>query len=65
MRASVIDGFSYNYRIAVVEQAVFDRGEVTHKVNLFDMNSKYADVIDVDAALAYLRGLGGKTGGAA
>jgi len=65
VRASVIDGFSYNYRIAVVEQAVFDRGEVTHKVNLFDMNSKYADVFDVDAALAYLRGLGGKTGGAA
>lgn len=58
VRASVIDGFSYNYRIAVVEQAVFDRGEVTHKVNLFDMNSKYADVIDVGAALAYLRGCG-------
>jgi maleamate amidohydrolase len=58
VRASVIDGFSYNYRIAVVQQAVFDRGEVTHKVNLFDMHSKYADVIDVDAVLGYLRGLG-------
>ncbi len=65
VRASVIDGFSYNYRIAVVEQAVFDRGEVTHKINLFDMNSKYADVIDVDAALAYLRGCGGRRRGAA
>lgn len=54
VRASVIDGFSYNYRLSVVEEGVFDRGEVSHKINLFDMNSKYADVIGVEAALAYL-----------
>ena len=60
VRASVIDGFSYNYRIAVAEEAVFDRGEVTHKINLFDMNSKYADVIGVEAALAYLGSRGAR-----
>ena len=54
VRASVIDGFSYNYRIAVVEEGVFDRGEVAHAINLFDMNAKYADVITTEAALAYL-----------
>ncbi|MSQ72392.1 MAG: isochorismatase family protein [Betaproteobacteria bacterium] len=55
VRASVIDAFSYNYKVAVVEEGVFDRGEVTHAINLFDMNSKYADVIGIEAALTYLK----------
>ena len=46
--------FSYNYRIAVVEEGVFDRGEVAHAINLFDMNAKYADVITTEAAVSYL-----------
>ena len=54
VRASVIDGFSYNYRLSVVEEGVFDRGEVTHKLNLFDMNSKYADVVSASAMISYM-----------
>ena len=45
VRATVIDAFSYNYQVVVVADGVFDRGEVSHKVNLFDMNAKYADVL--------------------
>ena len=57
IRASVLDAFSNNFKSIVVEEAVFDRGEVSHKINCFDMNSKYADVIPVEDAKAYLKGL--------
>ncbi len=57
VRASVIDAFSYNFKVSVVEECVFDRGQASHKINLFDMNAKYADVIPLVEALDYVRGL--------
>ncbi|MFQ5902249.1 MAG: isochorismatase family protein, partial [Candidatus Binatia bacterium] len=57
VRASVIDAFSYNLRVSVVEECVFDRGQASHKINLFDMNAKYADVIPLSEALEYIRSL--------
>ena len=55
VRATVIDAFSYNFRTLVVEEGVFDRGDLPHKANLFDMQAKYADVISLDEAKQYLR----------
>ena len=57
VRASVIDAFSFNYRVCVVEECVFDRGQASHKINLFDMNAKYADVVSLREAQEYIRGL--------
>ncbi len=57
VRASVIDAFSYNYKVAVIEECTFHRGQASHKVNLFDMNAKYADVISLAEAEAYLAGV--------
>ena len=54
MRATVIEGFSYNYRIAVVEEGCYDRSQASHAINLCDMNAKYADVVAVDDAIAYV-----------
>ena len=54
VRASVLDAFSYNYKVAVIEECTFDRGQASHKINLFDMNAKYADVISLAEAEAYL-----------
>jgi maleamate amidohydrolase len=54
VRASAIDAFSYNFRVCVVEECVFDRGQASHKINLFDMNAKYADVISVTEAVEYI-----------
>lgn len=54
VRATVVDAFSYNFRVAVVEEACFDRGQASHALNLFDMNAKYADVVCASEALAYL-----------
>ena len=55
MRATVVDGFNAGYRVAVAEECVFDRNWLSHKVNLLDMNCKYADVISLDEALEYIR----------
>jgi nicotinamidase-related amidase len=54
IRATVVDAFSYNYPVIVAEDAVFDRGELSHAVNLFDMDQKYANVMPGDAVLRYL-----------
>ena len=59
VRASVIDAFSYNFKVSVVEECVFDRGQASHKINLFDMNAKYADIIPLKEALEYIKGLPG------
>jgi nicotinamidase-related amidase len=45
VRAAVIDAFGYGYRVIVVEDGVYDRGQASHAINLFDMNAKYADVL--------------------
>ncbi|HEV8229934.1 MAG TPA: isochorismatase family protein [Candidatus Limnocylindria bacterium] len=57
VRASVIDAFSYGYKVAVVEECLFDRGEASHAMNLFDMQQKYADVVSINDAVAQLRSL--------
>ncbi|MGH7835134.1 MAG: isochorismatase family protein [Candidatus Binatia bacterium] len=57
VRASVIDAFSYNMKISVVEECCFDRGQASHKINLFDMAMKYADVISLRETIEYIRGL--------
>ncbi len=44
VRGSVVDGFAYNFRVAVPHDAVYDRSATSHAVNLFDMSEKYADV---------------------
>ena len=54
VRATVVDAFSYNFKVVVMEECVFDRGQTSYKINLFDMQAKYADVVPLEAALSYL-----------
>ena len=56
VRASVVDAYSHGFRVAVAEEATFDRSALSHKVNLFDMNLKYASVLHLDDVLAYITG---------
>ncbi|MBM3601187.1 MAG: isochorismatase family protein [Alphaproteobacteria bacterium] len=58
VRATVVDAFSNNLRVQVVEEACFDRTEVSHVINLFDMNAKYADVVTEQDAIASIRKVG-------
>jgi maleamate amidohydrolase len=55
VRASVVDGCTYRYRMVVVEECVFDRHETTHALNLFDMHHKYADVVSLAEATEWMR----------
>ncbi len=57
VRATVIDGFSYNYRMMLVEECNFDRFEASHAIELFDMHMKYADVVSLEETLRYLEEL--------
>ena len=54
VRGSVVDAFAYNFRVCVPSDAVYDRSATSHAVNLFDMASKYADVMTTDEALSAL-----------
>lgn len=57
VRASVVDAYSFNYKVAVVEECTFDRVEISHKINLADMQAKYADVVSLDCVEDYLLSL--------
>jgi len=57
IRATVIDAFSYNFFVGVIEDCTFDRGEVTHAINLFDMHMKYADILSLNDALIYIKSI--------
>jgi maleamate amidohydrolase len=37
-----------------VEECIFDRSRTSHLVNLFEMNAKYASVIQLSEALDYV-----------
>jgi nicotinamidase-related amidase len=54
VRASVVDAYSTGFNIAIVEECTFDQTELTHKVNLFDMHHKYADVMKLAEVEAHL-----------
>ena len=52
VRATVVDAHARGFKLNVVEDGVFDRGQITHALNLFDMQAKYADVISSTEAIA-------------
>ena len=54
VRATVVDAFSYNYPVMVVEECTFDRGRIPHVINLFDMDQKYANVVSFEEAVDYM-----------
>ena len=54
VRATVLDAFSQNYKITLVEECCFDRFESSHAINLFDMQAKYCDCTSLDDVTAYL-----------
>ncbi|MDH7798826.1 MULTISPECIES: isochorismatase family protein [unclassified Beijerinckia] len=48
VRASTVDAFSHGFHAVLAEECVFDRSLLTHKINLFDLHHKYADVFHID-----------------
>jgi len=56
VRASAVDAYSYGFHVVLVEQCCFDRSPLSHKVNLFDLHHKYADVMTLDEVVSHLQG---------
>lgn len=57
VRATAVDAFSANYHVAVIEDACADRSQVSHAINLCDLNAKYADVVGSAEVMEYIRKL--------
>lgn len=57
VRATATDAFSHNLRTFVVWDAVFDRSRTSHEVNLFEMQQKYAGLVDTRAMVDWFDGL--------
>ncbi|GAB4506610.1 MAG: N-carbamoylsarcosine amidohydrolase [Anaerolineales bacterium] len=57
IRASAVDGMQYGFRVIVPRECVADRHPGPHEANLFDINSKYGDVVSKAEVMEYLRRL--------
>lgn len=54
VRASCVDAHSSGLHVSLVEECTYDRHELVHKMNLFDLHHKYADVMHLDEIVAHL-----------
>ena len=57
VRATAVDAVSGGFRPIVPRDCVADRVPLSHDVNLFDIDSKYADVVSSNEVVHYLQGL--------
>jgi len=57
VRATAVDGLQYDYKVVVPAEAVGDRNQDAHRANLFDLNAKYVDVLDLARVMLLLEDL--------
>lgn len=57
VRATAVDGLQYDYKVVVPTEAVGDRNPDAHRANLFDLNAKYVDVLDLDRVMQLIEDL--------
>lgn len=55
VRATAVDAVQSGFTVLVPRECVGDRARGPHEANLFDIDEKYGDVIDVDDAAEYLQ----------
>jgi len=55
VRATAVDAFQLNLHVVIPHEACADRSQISHKVNLFDLHMKYADVVSVAETVEYLK----------
>jgi len=55
IRATAVDSLSRGYRTIVPEECVADKHESFHFANLTDLAIKYADVLEIQEVLAWLK----------
>ncbi|MFQ5547821.1 MAG: isochorismatase family protein [Woeseia sp.] len=55
VRASTVDAMQHGFIPIVVREAVGDRDSKPHNANLYDLQAKYADVVELESVLKYLK----------
>jgi maleamate amidohydrolase len=59
VRATVVDALQLGYRPIVPREAVGDRNSAAHEANLYDIDTKYGDVVPLEEVVAHLEELAG------
>jgi len=54
LRATAVEGKSFGYKVAIAEETVGDEAGFLHKMALFDLAHKYADVMSLEELLEQL-----------
>ena len=54
VHATVVDAGGYQLKVSVVEDAVFDRFDLSHAAALFNMGSKYGDIVSIGEVYEYV-----------
>jgi maleamate amidohydrolase len=62
IRATAVDLLQHGFPTLVPRECVGDRAEAPHEANLFDIQAKYADVVSLEDALAYLESVPERAG---
>jgi nicotinamidase-related amidase len=57
VRATAVDAVQFGFRPIVVKEAVGDRSAPAHEQSLFDLDAKYADVVDLGDTVRFIRSL--------
>ena len=57
VRATAVDALQHGYRPVVPREAVGDRNPAAHEANLYDIDTKYGDVVSCDEVVAHLEEL--------
>jgi maleamate amidohydrolase len=57
VRATAVDGLQHDYKVVIPAEAVGDRNDDAHRANLFDLNAKYADVLNLEEVLKLIEDL--------
>lgn len=58
IRATAVDALQHGYRPAIPREAVGDRNRGAHEANLYDIDTKYGDVVGVEDVVAHLEEIG-------
>jgi maleamate amidohydrolase len=59
VRATVVDALQNGFRPVVPREAVGDRNPAAHEANLYDIDTKYGDVVSLDEVVAHVEASAG------
>jgi maleamate amidohydrolase len=62
IRATAVDLLQHGFPTLIPRECVGDRAQAPHEANLFDIQAKYADVVSLEDALAYLESVPERAG---